>query len=84
MSQWGAFGYAALDHESFQWILAHYYPGTTLSYSDSLVSTDPMVSVDLNENDGDPVVVTSQSAFSFGGSSFPAVKPCEPLRSQGT
>jgi len=37
-------------HESFQWILAHYYPGTTLSYSDSLVSTDPMVSVDLNEN----------------------------------
>ena len=84
MSQWGAFGYAALDHESFQWILAHYYPGTTLSYSDSLVSTDPMVSVDLNENDGDPVVVTSQSAFSFGGVLFPGGQAVRAVASQGT
>jgi len=37
MGQWGAFGYAALDHESYQWILAHYYGGTTLSTGDNLV-----------------------------------------------
>ena len=30
-----------------------------------------MISVDINENDGHPVVVTSDSAFSFGGHSFP-------------
>ena len=59
MGQWGAFGYAAVDHEPYQWILAHYYGGTTLSSADNLVSTDPLISVDLNENDGAPVVVTS-------------------------
>ena len=39
MGQWGAFGYAALDHKTYQWILAHYYGGTTLSSSDSSAST---------------------------------------------
>jgi len=72
MGQWGAFGYAALDHESYKWILAHYYGGTTLSTSMNQVSKDPLVSVDLNENDGAPVVVTSGSAFSFGGRGFRA------------
>ena len=70
MGQWGAFGYAALDHEPYRWILAHYYVGTTLSSSDNLTSTDPTISVDLNENDGDAVVVTSESQFSFGGYTF--------------
>ena len=70
MGQWGAFGYAALGHAPYRWILAHYYGGTTLSPGDNLVSKDPRISVDLNENDGDPVVVTSGSAFSFGGHSF--------------
>ncbi|HLN04758.1 MAG TPA: SpoIID/LytB domain-containing protein [Acidimicrobiales bacterium] len=70
MGQWGAFGYAAVEHETYQWILAHYYGGTTLSVSKHLVSKDPEISVDLNENDGAPVVVTSPSAFSFGGHSF--------------
>jgi hypothetical protein len=70
MGQWGAFGYAALDHERYQWILAHYYGGATLSSKANLVSRNPVVSVDLNENDGAPVVVTSPSAFSFGGHSF--------------
>ena len=70
MGQWGAFGYAALGHASYRWVLAHYYGGTTLSPGDNLVSKDPKISVDLNENDGDPVVVTSGSAFSFGGHSF--------------
>jgi len=70
MGQWGAFGYAVLDHKSYRWILAHYYGGTTLTSSESLVSADPMISVDINENDGHPVVVTSASPFSFGGHSF--------------
>ena len=84
MGQWGAFGYAALDHESYQWILAHYYGGTALSSSDNLVSTDPTISVDLNENDGDPVVVTSQSAFSFGGETFLGGQAVRAVLSQGT
>ncbi len=83
MGQWGAFGYAALDHESYQWILAHYYGGTTLSSSDNLVSTDPAISVDLNENDGDPVVVTSGSPFSFGGQTFPGGQAVRAVLSQG-
>ncbi|MGA3216965.1 MAG: SpoIID/LytB domain-containing protein [Acidimicrobiales bacterium] len=70
MGQWGAFGYAALEHEPYRWILAHYYGGTVLSSGDNLVSNDPTISVDINENDGHPVVVTSTSAFSFGGYPF--------------
>ena len=31
---------------------------------------DPTISVDINENDGRPLIVTSASPFSFGGSSF--------------
>ena len=84
MGQWGAFGYAAVDHETYQWILAHYYGGTTLSASDNPSSGDPAVSVDLNENDGDPVVVTSQSAFSFGGEKFPGGQAARAVLSQGT
>ncbi len=84
MGQWGAFGYAALDHKTYQWILAHYYGGTTLSSSDSSASTDPTISVDLNENDGDPVVVTSESAFSFGGILFPGGQAVRAVESQGT
>ena len=84
MSQWGAFGYAALDHETYRWILAHYYSGATLSSRDNLVSTDPVISVDLNENDGDPVVVTSESAFSFGGEAFPGGQAVRAVLSQGT
>jgi hypothetical protein len=83
MGQWGAFGYAAVDHETYQWILAHYYGGTTLSTSDNPTSSDPVVSVDLNENDGDPVVVTSQSAFSFGGERFPGGQAVQAVLSQG-
>ena len=84
MSQWGAFGYAALDHETYQWILAHYYGGTALSSRGNLVSTDPTISVDLNENDGDAVVVTSESAFSFGGEAFPGGQAVRAVLSQGT
>lgn len=70
MGQWGAFGYAAVDHEPYRWILSHYYGGTTLSSSGNVISDDPEVSVDLNENEGSAVVVTSGAPFSFGGHSF--------------
>ena len=59
MSQWGAFGYAALDHGPTSGFSPTTTAGRRLSSSDNLASTDPTVSVDLNENDGDPVVVTS-------------------------
>jgi hypothetical protein len=83
MGQWGAFGYAALDHEPYSWILAHYYGGTTLSATDSEVLGDPMVSVDINENDGHPVLVTSASPFSFGGYSFAAGQVARAVLSAG-
>jgi hypothetical protein len=70
MGQWGAFGYATLEHKTYQWILGHYYGGTTLWSGTSVVSNDPTVSVDINANDGHPVVITSGSAFTFGGHSF--------------
>ena len=83
MGQWGAFGYAVLDHEPYRWILAHYYGGTILSSTDNSVSTNPMITVDLNENDGQPVVVTSESAFSFGGYQFPAGQAVRAVLSSG-
>jgi hypothetical protein len=83
MGQWGAFGYAALDHETYKWILTHYYGDTTLSLGNNQVSDDPLVSVDLNENDGHPVVVTSGSAFSFGGHAFRAGQAVRAALSSG-
>ena len=82
MGQWGAFGYAALDHERYQWILAHYYGGTTLSTSDNMVSQDPLVSVELNENDGAPVVVTSPLGVLLRRArvQWRPSRPCRPLR----
>jgi hypothetical protein len=83
MGQWGAFGYAAVDHETYKWILAHYYGGTRLSSKANLTSKDPLVRVDLNENDGHPVVVTSPSPFSFGGHSFRAGQAARAVLSAG-
>ena len=84
MGQWGAFGYAAVDHEPYSWILAHYYGGTTLSPNDSAVSGDPAVSVDINEDDGHPLVVTSASAFTFGGHRFAAGQAARAVLAAGT
>ena len=70
LGEWGAFGYAVLDHEPYRWILAHYYGGITLSSGGNIASGDSMISVDIDDNDGQPVIVTSASAFSFGGYSF--------------
>ena len=41
MGQWGAFGYAVSDHETYSWILAHYYGGTTLTSADARRPTIP-------------------------------------------
>jgi hypothetical protein len=55
MGQWGAFGYAAVEHETYSWILNHYYgDGTVLSLSGNIMSKDPMISVELTENAGAP------------------------------
>lgn len=70
MGQWGAFGYAAQYHESYQWILSHFYGGTTLSTLAK--SEEGSIRVAILENSGDPVTVTSPSAFSFGGVKFAA------------
>lgn len=67
MGQWGAFGYAAQYHRDYQWILAHYYGKTVLSTAHNAASSDPIISVAITENDAEPVVVTSPSAFTFGG-----------------
>lgn len=71
MGQWGAFGYAAVSHESYRWILAHFYGGTTLAE----LSTDPTITVAITANNVPggtaPVVVTSPSAFRFGPFSIP-------------
>jgi len=83
MGQWGAFGYAAVDHETYRWILAHYYGNTTLSSANNPVSKDPTISVDLNENDGSPVLVTSGSAFSFGGRPFRGGQAVRAVLSKG-
>ena len=72
------------DHRTYQWILAHYYGGTTLSTGANPASSDPAVSVDLNENDGDTVVVTSQAPFSFGGERFTGGQAAQAVLSQGT
>jgi SpoIID/LytB domain protein len=68
MGQWGAFGDAAVGHETYQWILAHFYGGTTLASNGG----DPYLSVGVVENTGAPLVVTSQSKFRLGGEEIPA------------
>ncbi|MGH9102561.1 MAG: SpoIID/LytB domain-containing protein, partial [Acidimicrobiales bacterium] len=68
MGQYGALGYA-LDGWSYSQILAHYYGGTTLR---TLASPEPPVRVVLMANDGNDLIVTSQSAFSAAGHAVPA------------
>jgi peptidoglycan hydrolase-like amidase len=63
LGQWGAFGYAAKYHEDYQWILLHYYPGTTASVL-SKGADRRIVKVSIEENAGHPVTVTSHSSFS--------------------
>ena len=64
LAQWGAFGYAAALHEPYQWILSHYYPGTTPSLL-TRAGDARVVKVSIEENAGAPVMVTSSSAFTM-------------------
>ena len=67
MGQWGAFGYAAVGHMTYRWIVSHFYGGTVLSQT-----ADPMISVSIIGNEDVPVTVTSRSRFRFGGLRFAA------------
>lgn len=68
MGQWGAFGYAAHYHWTAGGILLHYYsdkanPVTVATLSTSADSQTVRVSIE--ENNGHPVEVTSESAFTI-------------------
>ncbi len=66
MGQWGAFGYAAVRHKAYGWILAHFYGGTHAA-----TTTDRNISVGIIENEGAPVVLTSPTKYRFGGVRVP-------------
>ncbi len=70
MGQWGALGYA-LNQANYPDILGTYYGGTSLS-----ALTGPQeattVRVDMTENDGNLVIVTSATPFTIAGVSFGA------------
>jgi SpoIID/LytB domain protein len=64
--QWGALGYALMG-EGYQQILAHYYGGTTPG-----TVPDETIRVVITENDGNDVIVTSDSPFTVAGIPFAA------------
>jgi peptidoglycan hydrolase-like amidase len=67
MGQWGALGYA-LTGVTYQSILAHFYPGTTLVTQPA----DSPVKVQLTGLAGEPLEVTSTGALSVGSVSVSA------------
>jgi SpoIID/LytB domain protein len=73
MGQWGAFGYAALLHWTYQRILAQVYSDpaapVTLQTLSSTVDDTHLLKVVIEENDNDAMTVTSGSAFTFVKSS---------------
>jgi SpoIID/LytB domain protein len=65
MGQWGALGYA-IAQTPYQSIVSHFYGGTGLSpLSPSQASTQLRVA--LSENDGNSVIVTSDTPFTVVG-----------------
>ncbi len=66
MGQWGALGYA-LDQTPYSAILGTYYGGTSLA----TVATTT-VRVDMTENDGNQIIVTSATPFTVAGVGFGA------------
>jgi hypothetical protein len=74
MGQWGALGYA-LAQTPYQSILGNYYGGTSLAtLSGPQESTT--VRVDMTENDGNQIVVTSSTPFTVVGRAFPRGPGC--------
>jgi peptidoglycan hydrolase-like amidase len=72
MSQWGAYGWAVNYGQTWQWILDHYYGGTTLGS----VSTSSRIRVRLVAHDDDPTVgvISTTSRAMWGGTGYPAVQ----------
>ena len=68
MGQWGALGYA-LAQTPYQSILGTYYGGTSLAVLTGPQETTP-VRVDMTENDGNQVIVTSATPFTVAGVTF--------------
>jgi SpoIID/LytB domain protein len=59
MGQYGAYGYALLN-QSWQWILGHYYQGTTLVGDTSAgIAPNANINVHLSELDGASAIVVS-------------------------
>jgi SpoIID/LytB domain protein len=67
MGQWGDFGYAEQYHETWSWIVGHFYGHTVAAHIG-----DPTISVAITENDGGALIATSASAFHVAGHAFTA------------
>ena len=68
MGQWGAFGFAAVDHWTYHQILVHYYSASTNPVTPATLTTKndgQLITVAIEENNGIPLTVTSASPFSF-------------------
>ena len=72
MSQWGAYGWAVNYGRTWQWILDHYYGGTTLGS----VTTSARIRVRLVAHDGDPTVgvISTAGRAMWGGVGYAAVQ----------
>lgn len=63
LGQWGAYGYATTDHESWEWIVAHYYAGTTL---EPLAGATDAEDIDVDLTQLDKATVTQVKAAQAG------------------
>ena len=70
MGQWGAFGYA-LAGMTWQQIVEHYYSGSVPAPL-TVQQQGAWARVALTENDGNDVIVTSQSGFTVAGTHISA------------
>jgi hypothetical protein len=72
LSQWGAYGWAVTHGRSWQWILDHYYGGTTLSSA----ATSARIRVRLTGHDGDSVVgvMSTTNRAMWAGAGYAAVQ----------
>ncbi len=82
MGQWGALGYA-LAQTGYPSILGTYYGGTSLAGLSGPQDAYP-VKVDMTENDGNNIIVTSGSAFTVAGMGFQAGQSAELTQEPGS
>jgi len=70
MGQWGAFGFATEWHWTYHQLMVHYYSDTAHPVTPVTLSPSAdaqIIKVVIEENDNDPMTVTSPSAFTFLG-----------------